>query len=123
MEFIKAVKAMKEGKDVKLSDSTSTLILHIDCDIIKDNTNVEYAVSHGQIMSSWEIVEEKKAWNNDSNLSSRIQYNDERLEVEDVKEAIKEFLERYKKEVLECLELEHTELFKMAKKIFGKKLC
>ncbi len=62
MDFMEAAKAMKEGKDVKMSDSTGTLVLHIDCDIIKDNTNSEYAVSHNQIMSDWEIVEEKKAW-------------------------------------------------------------
>ena len=115
---------MKEGKETLFVDGLKHRISGESFQYYSDSCNkwVSATIQPIHFDSKWKIVEEKKAWNNDSNLSSRIQYNDGRLEVESVKEANREFIKRIK-DITDVGILKDNVLDDNATKIYGDKLC
>lgn len=129
MDFMEAIKAMKEGKKVK----RKAWAFIAELDGVSFKSKWEDGTEHKGFdlkdieAIDWEIVPEeikKTTLEYRGSLSDRIQYDDGRLKVEDVKEAINSFLDWITGVSLKRSE-EHInsgEFNEKADKIFGKKL-
>ena len=124
MNFLEAVKAMKEGKKVRREEWEKSHFLYIrkfKCNhIIQENGEFrEYYLSDIEA-TDWQIVEEKKTLSDKLSIVDQFgtvpsinHYNEK-----DVKEAIKEFIKRCQyDDKIKILGLDQV-----AKEIFGERL-
>ena len=128
MNFLEAVKAMKEG--IKVSAKGKDAIYHIDGCYIKDQDDNDFVVSnHHVILSDWEIVEEKKTLS-DKLENVHLSTGELVITEANVKEALKEFLDEVKSKTFQMGDSEeapawhriHVLLMEIAKYKFGDKL-
>lgn len=124
MNFMEAVKAMKEGNKVKIKEwGKHAFFCYKGCFIYDEEDKVPTMMCNWIESTDWEIVEEKKTLS-DLIVPKEHDTNNydvpEHLKPEDVKEAIKEFIDTFTK--LEVGHLHEGVMFAKAKEIFGEKL-
>lgn len=112
MNFLEAVRLMKQGKKIRRKTWADKSAWHIEGDNLFSN--------EGQIINDWESAEDKKT------LSDKFYFGDELLDTgdsfykeEDIKEAVNKFID-----YLRSPEYYHSEseVLKKAREIFGDNL-
>ena len=131
MKFMKAVEAMKQGKKVRRPTWIKGYYIMKEESSVRGfdegvNQNTDFEFKDLDAID-WEIVEEKKTLSDkiiqsDNDEFQELRINRGYFKLDDVKEALKEFLEEYTEIELGDLETDETELYKTARKHFGDDL-
>jgi len=128
MNFIEAVKAMKEGKKVRrplFKEHPSIGYIYKNGDYILRGDAGEFPMGFENLEATdWEIIEEKKTLSD--KIGTRLPYgwiftkDGTELKVQHVKEAIEKLMDYY--EELNTVPIEQTALYEKAKELFGERL-
>ena len=120
MNFMEAVKAMKEGKKVKRRGLYPVYLNNNNFVFHNEDEERDYTIDIGVIEATdWEIVEDKKTLSDKIISADGLHHEVKVCIAQDVKEAIKEFIEWMN---IHRLGINPDKYLPKAKEIFGERL-